>query len=190
MFACYNMPILPPTRPQWLTYVGLCLHIVRCNAKDVGDWEIVETYLNSASKIYIKETFTSWDKMFGDHCNWIGPIDCPETSVRNYHCALRNNPEERSSRMCQCTSWRSAYQASTHNWLGGGRTAPTAHVDAPTAELQNIKYRNAKQPAKHVPHSPISTKCLCCTATVGSSWLLEMCVCAICLVRRYSELLR
>jgi len=22
----------------------------------------------------------------------LGPIDCPETSVRNYHCSLRNSP--------------------------------------------------------------------------------------------------
>jgi len=27
----------------------------------------------------------------------MGPISCPETSVRNYHYLLRNNPEERSS---------------------------------------------------------------------------------------------
>ena len=27
----------------------------------------------------------------------MGPIDCPETSVRNYHCSLRNSAEERSS---------------------------------------------------------------------------------------------
>jgi hypothetical protein len=27
----------------------------------------------------------------------IGPIECPETSVTNYHCSLRNNPEE-----CSC----------------------------------------------------------------------------------------
>jgi hypothetical protein len=27
----------------------------------------------------------------------MGPIDCPETSVRNYHHSLRNNPEQRSS---------------------------------------------------------------------------------------------
>ena len=27
----------------------------------------------------------------------IGPTGCPETSVRNYHYSLRNNPEERSS---------------------------------------------------------------------------------------------
>jgi len=27
----------------------------------------------------------------------MGPIVCPETSVRNYHYLLRNNPEERSS---------------------------------------------------------------------------------------------
>ena len=25
----------------------------------------------------------------------MGPIGCPETSVRNYHYTLRNNPEER-----------------------------------------------------------------------------------------------
>jgi hypothetical protein len=29
----------------------------------------------------------------------MGPIDCPETSVRNYHHSLRNDPEERSSRL-------------------------------------------------------------------------------------------
>jgi hypothetical protein len=27
----------------------------------------------------------------------MGPIDCPETSVRNSHYSLRNNPKERSS---------------------------------------------------------------------------------------------
>ena len=27
-------------------------------------------------------------------------ICCPETSVRNYHCSLRNMPEERSSQLC------------------------------------------------------------------------------------------
>ena len=27
----------------------------------------------------------------------MGPIDCPVTSVRNYHQSLRNNPEQRSS---------------------------------------------------------------------------------------------
>jgi len=28
-----------------------------------------------------------------------GPVCCPETSVRNYHNALRNDPEERSSHL-------------------------------------------------------------------------------------------
>jgi len=28
------------------------------------------------------------------------PIGCPETSARNYHCSLRNDPEERSSHQC------------------------------------------------------------------------------------------
>jgi len=27
----------------------------------------------------------------------MGLIDCPETSVKNYHYSLRNNPEERNS---------------------------------------------------------------------------------------------
>jgi len=46
----HNMSRISPTGPQWLTYVGLCFHIVWCNAKGVGDREILETYLNSASK--------------------------------------------------------------------------------------------------------------------------------------------
>jgi hypothetical protein len=29
----------------------------------------------------------------------MGPIGCPETSVRNYHYSPRNNPEERSSHL-------------------------------------------------------------------------------------------
>ena len=29
----------------------------------------------------------------------MGPVVCPETSVRNYHYSLRNNPEERSSQL-------------------------------------------------------------------------------------------
>ena len=33
----------------------------------------------------------------------MGPIGCPETSVRNYHYSLRNDPEEHSSQ-CGLTS--------------------------------------------------------------------------------------
>jgi len=50
LFACYDMSRLPSRGPQWLKHVGLCFHIVWCNAKGVGDREILETYLNSASK--------------------------------------------------------------------------------------------------------------------------------------------
>ena len=32
------------------------------------------------------------------------PIGCPETSVRNYHYLLRNNPEERSFHLRYCLS--------------------------------------------------------------------------------------
>ena len=39
-----------------------------------------------------KNTEDSWNLK-------MGPIGCPETSVRNYHHSLRNNPEERSSHL-------------------------------------------------------------------------------------------
>jgi hypothetical protein len=29
----------------------------------------------------------------------MGPMGCPVTTVRNYHCIVRNIPEERSSRL-------------------------------------------------------------------------------------------
>jgi hypothetical protein len=36
----------------------------------------------------------------------MGPIGCPETSVRNYHYSLHNNPKERSSHVL--TLWSRA----------------------------------------------------------------------------------
>jgi len=37
----------------------------------------------------------------------MGPRGCPETSVRNYHYTLRNNPEERSSHLLRGGSLKS-----------------------------------------------------------------------------------
>ena len=37
----------------------------------------------------------------------MGPIFSPETSVRNYHYSLRNDPEERSSRLLRGGSLKS-----------------------------------------------------------------------------------
>jgi len=37
----------------------------------------------------------------------MGPIGCPETSVRNYHYSLRNNPEERNSQLLRRGSLKS-----------------------------------------------------------------------------------
>jgi len=37
----------------------------------------------------------------------MGPIGCPETSVRNYHYSLRNNPEKRSSHLLSGGSLKS-----------------------------------------------------------------------------------
>ena len=37
----------------------------------------------------------------------MGPIGCPETSIRNYHYSLRNNPEERSYQLLRGGSLKS-----------------------------------------------------------------------------------
>jgi len=37
----------------------------------------------------------------------MGPIGCPETSVRNYHRSLLNNAEERGSKLMQVGAIRS-----------------------------------------------------------------------------------
>jgi hypothetical protein len=35
----------------------------------------------------------------------MGSVGCPETSVKVYHCSLRNNPEERSYIVVSRFSW-------------------------------------------------------------------------------------
>jgi len=49
------------------------------------------------------KTYRSHFKRSGiqdDSCPFkIGQISCPETSAKNYHYSLRNNPEERSSHL-------------------------------------------------------------------------------------------
>jgi hypothetical protein len=44
-----------------------------------------------------------WFKIL-EPCLKMGSIDCSETSVRNYHYSLRNNPEERSSQLLRAGS--------------------------------------------------------------------------------------
>jgi hypothetical protein len=50
----------------------------------------------------------------------MGLIVCPETSVRNYHYSLHNNPEEHSSHSLHVRSWKSCivitgFASCTHN---------------------------------------------------------------------------
>ena len=48
----------------------------------------------------------------------MGPISCPETSVRNYHYSPRNNPEERSSQDWVSLCYDSCWECSTSTgWL-------------------------------------------------------------------------
>ena len=50
----------------------------------------LHTFRGSLSVHSSKVQGSKWKKQ-------MGPIGCPETSVRNYHYSLHNNPEERSS---------------------------------------------------------------------------------------------
>ena len=42
-------------------------------------------------------------------------VICPETSVRNYHYSLRNNPEERSYHLLRCGSLKSRIPSVSQN---------------------------------------------------------------------------
>ena len=57
------------------------------------DWRFITTYRSHLQRSRRTRTFflysTSWPLK-------LGPIRCPETSVKNYHSTLRNIPEERS----------------------------------------------------------------------------------------------
>ena len=66
----------------------------------------------------------------------MGPTGCPETSVRNYHCSLRNSPEER--REIPISAWdRPAGPTSVYNtwdkFFGAGGVAQT-EVDLEVSE--------------------------------------------------------
>ena len=54
---------------------------------------------------------TYWFHLFPfSFCSWalmMGPIGCPDISVRNYHCSLHNNPKELSSHLLRGGSLKS-----------------------------------------------------------------------------------
>jgi len=51
----------------------------------------------------------------------MGPIGCPETSVRIYHYTLRKNPERRRSQVRVSSGVSHAFQIwSTPKWAGRG----------------------------------------------------------------------
>jgi hypothetical protein len=59
----------------------------------------------------------------------MGPIGCPETSVRNYHYSLRNNPEERSSHLLRGGSLMSLEYFSRENKVMSGCVHPSCTKD-------------------------------------------------------------
>jgi len=50
-------------------------------------------------------------------CNKMGRIGCPEPSVRNYHYSLRNNPKERSSHLLRDESLKSRKEKLTLSFV-------------------------------------------------------------------------
>ena len=50
----------------------------------------------------------------------MGPISCPEKSIRNYHYPLRNNPEESSSQLLRGGNLKSGINILDKYHSGGG----------------------------------------------------------------------
>jgi len=59
---------------------------------------------NCALIFYYTASSGNFLPTFRYHDPEVGPIACPETSVRNYHYSLRNNSEERRSHLLRSGS--------------------------------------------------------------------------------------
>jgi len=55
------------------------------------------TIFKSTVTLTLGGTYLYHFQEYGDLDPLVGPVGCPETSVRNYHYSLRNDPEERRS---------------------------------------------------------------------------------------------
>jgi hypothetical protein len=87
------------------------------NADKKGIWEPALLGYHAASSGNFYRRFATLD-------SWplkIGQIGCPETSLRNYDYSLRNNSEERSSRLCGGGSLKSR-----NRYLFTSKFVPTA----------------------------------------------------------------
>jgi hypothetical protein len=60
----------------------------------------------------------------------MGPIRCPETSIKDYHSTLRNTPEERRSQILERLVWAKAV------WMGGWKKLCASEWK--TAPLSNV----------------------------------------------------
>ena len=68
----------------------------------------------------------------------MGPTDCPETSVINYHYSLRNNPEEHSSRLLRGGSLKSNNRIVRHGLDSSGLdlTGYSEHDNEPSGSIK------------------------------------------------------
>jgi hypothetical protein len=65
------------------------------------------------------------------------PISCPETSVRNYHYWLRNNPEEHSSHLLRGESLILIVVASKARYIQG--VLATVHIRILSVLIRHLK---------------------------------------------------
>ena len=75
-----------------------------------GDENCAPLGYYAASSGYFSPTFRDNLSVPSSGALKIGPIGCPETSVRNYHYSLNNNPKERSSQLLRGGSRKSRSQ--------------------------------------------------------------------------------
>ena len=101
-YAANNCNFLPTFLDYLLvsncTDYHIPLHLTTCN-NPYGWYDTVETF-------HRPHTLPSTNSILRLHASFLdswtlrmGPKGCPETSVRNYHHSLRNNPEKLSSRL-------------------------------------------------------------------------------------------
>ena len=90
-------------RPENLVPTGIRSRTVQPVVSRYTDWATRPTVLNIRQNLNVLEW--QWQMKLDLHFCWtswplkMGPIVCPETSVRNCQSTLRNNPEERRSHL-------------------------------------------------------------------------------------------
>ena len=74
----------------------------------------------------------------------MGPIGCPETSVRNYRYSLRNNPEQRSSLRRSCKIRAQVHTEHCHNTVTRNRRQTSRASETTVFAYKNTRCQDAE----------------------------------------------